>query len=102
VQGYESVKKLYPEIVTGLFVTTKDKATLIERLKKRGTETEETLEVRVINALFEMKKIADYDYLLINEDFEESKEFVKSVAISSLIRTSKYDINKFIEYWKGH
>jgi len=102
VQGYEAVKKLYPEIVTGLFVTTKDKATLIERLKKRGTETPESIEIRMINALHEMKKINEYDYLLINEDFEESKEFVKSVALSSLIKVSKYDIEKFIDYWKGH
>ncbi len=101
VQGHEAVRKAYPDVVTSVFVTTKDKHTLIERLKKRGTETEETLEVRMINALHEMKKIPEYDFLLINDDFNEAKEFLRSVAMSSLIKTSKYDLDKFITHWKG-
>ena len=102
VQGHEAVRKAYPDVVTSVFVTTKDKHTLIERLKNRGTETEETLEVRMINALHEMKKIPEYDFLLINDDFNEAKEFLKGVAISSLIKTSKYDLDKFINHWKGN
>ena len=102
VQGHEAVRKAYPDIVTSVFVTTKDKHTLIERLKKRGTETEESLEVRMINALHEMKKIPEYNFLLINDDFNEAKEFLRGIAISSLIKTSKYDIDKFITHWKGN
>ncbi len=102
VQGHEAVRKAYPDVVTSVFVTTKDKHTLIQRLKNRGTETEETLEVRMINALHEMKKIPEYDFLLINDDFNEAKEFLKGVAISSLIKTSKYDLDKFINHWKGN
>jgi len=101
VQGHEAVRRAYPDIVTSVFVTTKDKDTLIERLKKRGTETEETLKVRMINALHEMKKIPEYDYLLINDDFNEAKEYLKGCALASLIKTSKYDLEKFIEHWKG-
>ena len=102
VQGHEAVRKAYPDIVTSVFITTKDKKTLIERLKNRGTETEESIEVRMINALHEMKKIPEYDFLLINDDFGEAKEFLRGIAISSLIKTSKYDIEKFISYWKGN
>ncbi len=101
VQGHEAVRKAYPNIVTSIFVTTKNKDVLIERLKKRGTETQESLEVRLINALHEMKKIPEYDYLLINDDFEEAKNFLKAVAIASLIKTSKYNIDDFIQHWKG-
>jgi len=100
VQGHEAVRRAYPDIVTSVFVTTKDKHTLIERLKNRGTETEESLEVRMINALHEMKKIPEYDFLLINDDFSEAKEFLRSIAISSLIKTTKYDIESFINFWK--
>ncbi|EDM23294.1 guanylate kinase [Caminibacter mediatlanticus] len=101
VQGHEAVRKAYPNIVTSVFVTTKDKKTLIERLKKRETENEESIKVRMINALHEMKKIPQYDYLLINDDFNSSKEKLKSCAIASLIKTSKYNIENFIEKWKG-
>jgi len=101
VQGHEAVRRAYPDVVTSVFVTTKDKETLIERLKKRGTETDETLKVRMINALHEMKKIPEYDYLLINDDFNKAKEFLRSCALASLIKTSKYNLENFIEHWKG-
>ncbi len=102
VQGYESVKKTYENVVTGVFITTKDKNTLIQRLQKRGTETKESIEIRMINAMHEMKKIPEYDFLLINDDFDESKKYLKSVAIASLIKRSKYNIEKFIQNWKGN
>jgi len=102
VQGYESVRKIYKDVLTGIFITTKNKDILINRLKNRGTEDEESLKVRMINALHEMKKIKDYDYLLINDDFNEAKEYLKSVAIASLIKRGKYDVDKFILNWKGN
>ena len=101
VQGHENVRKVYPNITTSVFVTTKDMNTLIQRLKKRGTETEESLQTRLINALNEMQRIPEYDFLLINDDFNEAKDYLKAVAIASLIKRSKFEINDFIEKWKG-
>ena len=101
VQGYELVKKAYPDITSGIFVTTPNIEILKQRLKNRGTETEESMKVRIFNALREMEKIPLYDYLLINDDFNDAKEFLRSVAIASLIRSSKYEINEFIKKWKG-
>ena len=57
VQGYELVKKAYPDITSGIFVTTLNIEILKQRLQKRGTETEESLKIRIINALKEMEKI---------------------------------------------
>jgi guanylate kinase len=102
VQGHENVRKAYPNITTSVFVTTKNEKILIERLKKRGTETEESLKIRLINALNEMKKIGEYDFLLINDDFEEAKKYLRAVAIASLIKRSKFDVNEFINKWKGN
>jgi len=100
VQGHEAVRKDYPDIVTSVFVTTKNKKILFERLNQRGTETEETLEVRLINAMHEMKKIPEYDYLLINDNFDEAKRFLNAVGVASLIKTTKYDVSDFIKEWK--
>jgi len=101
VQGYELVRKHYPSITTGVFVTTKNQEVLKQRLLKRGTESEESLKIRMLNALKEMQKIEEYDYLLINDDFKEAKEFLRSTAFASLIRISKYDLDEFINSWKG-
>jgi len=99
VQGFESIKKIYPEYITSVFVTTKNKNILIERLKNRGTETEESLKIRLINALNEMKKIDEYDYLLINDKFEESVEILEAIAKVSLIKSNKNNLENFIKEW---
>ena len=100
VQGYEAIKKIFPEITTSIFVTTKDIEILKDRLNKRGTETEASLQIRTINALNEMKKIDEYEYLLINDKFEDAKEFLYAVAKASLIKRSKTKIEEFISNWK--
>jgi guanylate kinase len=101
VQGHESVRKAYPDITTSIFVTTKNEKILIDRLKNRGTETEDSLKIRLINALNEMKRVEEYDFLLINDDFNEAKEYLRAVAIASLIKRSKINVEEFIKKWKG-
>ena len=99
VQGFESINKIYPELITSVFITTKNKQILIDRLKNRGTETDESLKIRLINALNEMKKIDEYDYLLINDKFEESVDILEAIAKVSLIKSSKNDLENFIKEW---
>jgi len=99
VQGFENIKKIYPNILTSVFITTKNKSVLIERLKKRGTETKESLKIRLINALAEMKKIDEYEFLIINDIFEESVEKLETIAKVSLLKASKQDLDKFIKEW---
>ena len=99
VQGFESIKKIYPEFITSVFITTKNKQILIDRLKNRGTETDESLKVRLINALNEMKKIREYDYLLINDSFEESVNRLKTIAEISLLKANKENLENFIKEW---
>jgi guanylate kinase len=101
VQGHEAVRKIYPNLVTSIFITTPNKQELINRLQKRGTETPESLKTRLINALSEMRKINEYDFLLVNDNFNEAKELLKACALSSLIKRSKFDIDEFIKEWKG-
>jgi guanylate kinase len=99
VQGFESVRKIYKDTLTSVFVTTKNKQVLIERLKSRGTETEESLKIRMINAISEMKKIDEYEFLIINDIFEESVEKLEAIAKISLIKASKENLEEFIKEW---
>ena len=99
VQGFESIRKIYADIITSVFITTKHKDILIQRLKNRKTETEESLKVRLINALNEMKKIDEYDYLLINDVFEESVEMLEAIAKVSVLKSGKLNLEQFIKEW---
>lgn len=60
-------------------------AVLEQRLRNRGTETEETLSRRLKNAAGEMACWRDYDYLVINEDREQAAdEFLAIIRAASL------------------
>lgn len=69
IQGALQIKKKFPESLL-LFVTTKDAETLVNRLKGRGTETEEVIYKRLRRAAQESEGIEEYEYLIINDDLE--------------------------------
>lgn len=71
LQGALIVRKKYPDARL-IFVTTKDADTLIERLTGRGTETEESIRKRLIQAVGEADGVENYDYIMVNDVLDES------------------------------
>lgn len=82
VQGAMLVKKQYPEAVT-VFVTPPSAQELKNRLVGRGTETPEVIEGRMKRAAEEAKLMSFYDYLLVNDDLEESTEQLHELIVQS-------------------
>ena len=71
VDGCGKVKKIFPEAVT-VFVITPSAYELKRRLEHRGSDSREKILSRMKRAYEEMEFIGDYDYLLVNDDLEES------------------------------
>ncbi len=95
VQGVEQVKKLIPEAVS-IFIMP-DKSGVIEhRLRKRGTEDEQTIQNRLKIALSEMKQAHKYDYIVINGELERCIEDIKSV-----INAEQYKKDNMLDFVKG-
>ncbi len=95
VQGVEQVKKLIPEAVS-IFIMP-DKAGVIEhRLRKRGTEDEQTIQNRLKIALNEMKQAHKYDYIVINGELEKCIDDIKSV-----INAEQYKKDNMLDFVKG-
>lgn len=67
VQGAATIRKLYPEALL-IFLTVENEAELIRRLSMRKTETPEGLSLRIATARQEMKRIQDFDYVVVNRD----------------------------------
>jgi guanylate kinase len=78
VQGAATVRKLAPEAVL-IFLTTQDEAELVERLKARKTDTAEDLSLRIATARQELKRAAEFDYVVVNAD-GRLDETVKTVV----------------------
>ena len=69
IQGALKVKEKYPDTLL-LFVTPPGARELKERLVGRGTETMEVIESRMKRAVEESEGMDQYDYLVINDDFD--------------------------------
>jgi guanylate kinase len=72
VNGALSVKKQYPDQAVLIFIKPPSMEELKKRLMARGTETEETLKVRLARVAQEMEKAKDFDYVVINDTIERA------------------------------
>lgn len=70
-QGARQVKALVPDAI-GIFILPPSHEELERRLRGRGQDSEEVVARRMAQARAEMEHYAEYDYLLINEDFERA------------------------------
>ncbi|MAO12480.1 MULTISPECIES: guanylate kinase [Marinobacter] len=67
-QGAEQVRRLVPECV-GIFIVPPSAEVLRERLIGRGTDAPEVIERRLAEAEEECRHAAEFDYLVVNDDF---------------------------------
>mgnify|MGYP002745038783 FL=1 len=74
---------------------------LKSRLQNRGTDSAETIEKRLINAVGEMEHILEYDYFLINDDLQKCYENLRGILRSMRIKTSNLDAKEIINKWNN-
>ena len=80
VQGAATVRKLAPEAVL-IFLTTESEEALEKRLKARRTETAENLSLRIATARQELKRVPEFDYVIVNAEGHLDKTMDTVVAI---------------------
>jgi guanylate kinase len=80
VQGAATIRKLAPEAVL-IFLTTESEEAMVKRLKARQTETSEDLSLRIATARQELKRAAEFDYVIVNADGHLDKTVDTVVAI---------------------
>lgn len=79
MQGAFLVKEKCPEAAL-LFVMPPSAGEVYNRLKKRGTESEEVIMKRMRRGAEEAKEIGKYDFLIINDDLEKCIEEVHNTV----------------------
>lgn len=82
-QGAAQVRHLYPQAVS-IFILPPSVETLAFRLNTRGQDSSETITRRVAAAREEMRHVAEFDYVTINDDFDIALQ-----DISAIIRTQR-------------
>jgi len=80
-QGAEQLKKKYPRSIS-IFVLPPSSPELEKRLRKRNTDSPEIIERRVKKSREEMAQAKKYDYIIINEIFDETLQVLHSIIIA--------------------
>ncbi|MCF7980759.1 MAG: guanylate kinase [Pseudomonadales bacterium] len=87
-QGAAQVRRLMPESV-GIFILPPSKQALRTRLESRGQDDQSTIAHRMAQAVDEMSHYAEYDYLVVNDQFD-----VALHQLSTIVESHRLAINK--------
>ena len=82
VLGALNIKKIYAEQALALFVKPPSVEALVERLRNRGTECEESLKRRIDKATYELSFEPEFDITIINNDLEEAQDDAKQIVMN--------------------
>ena len=88
VQGGRAVRRIYPDGVF-IFILPPSMARLEERLRGRGTDSEERIRLRLENARREIALAHEYDYAVTNDDWEVAARKVQAIVNAERCRASR-------------
>jgi guanylate kinase len=78
VQGARYIKSVAPGAVT-IFISAPNRQELERRLRQRGGDSDEQLELRLRTARGEMEQAGDFDYAVVNDDLDRCVDQVESI-----------------------
>ena len=85
VQGARQVRDRVPEAIK-IFVIPPSLRALEERLRGRGTDSEEQIHSRLMRARAEYREAVFYDYVVVNDDPDRAAEELNSIITAELCR----------------
>jgi guanylate kinase len=89
VRGGLAFKKAYPERTVSLFVRVSDLSILEQRLRKRKTESEDKIQMRLEKALLENEQAVFFDAIIPNDHLEEAHQI-----LNQLMESHGYPVRK--------
>jgi guanylate kinase len=97
---YQGTLQLYDkcraDMVT-IFILPPSIKELRKRLERRAQDSPDTIEKRLKNARIEMDHYREYDYVLVNEDLEDSTSRVRTIlAAARLARQRFMQLDEFV------
>ena len=78
-QGARQVKRQNPNAI-GIFILPPSKDALLTRLINRGQDSHEVIEGRMAQAVSEMSHYNEFDYLILNDQFEQALQQMSAIV----------------------
>ena len=86
-QGARQARRRFADAV-GIFVLPPSLATLEQRLRGRASDDEQVIAQRMAQARNELSHWSEYDYLIVNDDFDRAVDTLSCVIASLRLRTA--------------
>jgi guanylate kinase len=88
VQGAATIREKYPQALL-IFLTTNSEEEMVNRLRARKSETPEGLKLRIAMARQELKRVDEFDYVVINRDdrLDEAVDVILAIITAEHHRT---------------
>ena len=84
VKGALRIKKAYSEKAVTVFITLQEVSDLLERLRKRGTESDARINKRMERITMELDYKNEFDHCIINDDLNRAlNELIKIIGIEN-------------------
>ena len=87
-QGAEQVRKLMPACES-IFIIPPSREALRSRLEGRGQDASDVIDYRMSQAIGEMSHYADFDYLVVNDDFAGALDQLHAIFVASRQQAAK-------------
>lgn len=87
-QGARQVKTQIPDAI-GVFILPPSRAELERRLRSRGQDSDEVIAGRMEEAQSEISHYGEFDYLLVNEDFDTALSELRAIVKAERTRLAR-------------
>lgn len=84
-QGAQQIRRLMPACLS-IFIVPPSKEALRERLNNRGQDSDEVIEHRMSEAVSEMSHYGEYDYLVVNDEFDTALNDLHSIFVTQRLK----------------
>ena len=89
-QGAQQVRGLMPDALS-IFILPPSKTELERRLRGRGTDSDEVIAKRLGQSCDDIKHYDEFDYIVINDDFDDSVNQLESIFLANRATLEKHE-----------
>ncbi len=101
-QGAQQLRAAAVEDMVGVFILPPSLPELGRRLRTRAQDSDETVRYRLAQVAGDVTHWAEYDYVLINRDFEQSVAAVRAILEAERLRRRRHPaLREFVEQFRA-
>ena len=97
LEGSLALDKKFGDDAATIFILPPSMEVLEQRLRGRGTETEDKVQLRLAQARNEIKRAGEFEYIITNDDIERAAQDILAIIKSEKLKASR-NINAFKKF----